>query len=111
MGPVRALLLLLRDVFRDRASLAAENLALRQQLAVLHQSAKRPRLRPRDLSLPNIPYPLSTHDLQLYPPWTVWYTHSSRMTQEGQVNECVTRGFHLLPGLHGRPDGPRLSPV
>jgi hypothetical protein len=33
---------------RSRASLAAENLALRHQLGVLSRSAKRPRLRPRD---------------------------------------------------------------
>jgi putative transposase len=32
----------------SRASLAAENLALRHQLGVLSRSAKRPRLRPRD---------------------------------------------------------------
>ena len=83
MTTVAGLLFFLRALFLTRAALTAENLALRQQLAVLHQSAKRPRLRPRDLSLPNIPYPLSTHDLQLYPPWTVWYTHSSSMTQEG----------------------------
>ncbi len=48
MGPVRFLLLLLRDVFRDRASLAAENLALRQQLAALQHKSRRPRLRKRD---------------------------------------------------------------
>jgi transposase InsO family protein len=34
--------------FRSRASLAAENLALRHQLGVLSRSAKRPRLRPCD---------------------------------------------------------------
>ncbi len=33
---------------RSRASLAAENLALRHQLGVLARTAKRPRLRPRD---------------------------------------------------------------
>ena len=32
MGPVRVLLLLIRGVLRDRAGLAIENLALRQQL-------------------------------------------------------------------------------
>ena len=45
MGPVRMLLLLIRGAFRDRAGLAAENLALRQQLAVLEQKSRRPRLR------------------------------------------------------------------
>jgi putative transposase len=33
---------------RSRASLAAENLALRHQLGVLSRSARRPHLRPRD---------------------------------------------------------------
>ena len=37
-----------RGLLAERASLAAENLALRQQLAVLRQSVKRPRLRRRD---------------------------------------------------------------
>jgi hypothetical protein len=32
----------------SRAALAAENMTLRQQLAVYHRSAKRPKLRPRD---------------------------------------------------------------
>ncbi len=35
-------------IFTDRASLVAENLALRQQLAVLQRKAKRPRLRNSD---------------------------------------------------------------
>jgi transposase InsO family protein len=39
---------LLRDIVADRAELAAENLALRQQLAILEQRSKRPRLRKRD---------------------------------------------------------------
>ena len=34
--------------FRDKLELAAENLALRQQLAILQRTAKRPRLRLRD---------------------------------------------------------------
>ena len=37
-----------RNVFRDRGELAAENLALRQQLAVLHRQSQRPRLKKRD---------------------------------------------------------------
>ena len=42
------MVLFLRTLLRDRAELAAENLALRQQLAILEQTAKRPRLRKRD---------------------------------------------------------------
>ena len=39
---------ILKVILTDRASLVAENLALRQQLAVLQQNAKRPKLRNRD---------------------------------------------------------------
>ncbi len=45
MSALRAIFLILRGLFRSRAAL--ENLALRQQLAVLRRSVKRPRLRPR----------------------------------------------------------------
>jgi transposase InsO family protein len=48
MGPIHVRLLLIRGVLRDRAELAAENLALRQQLAALQHKSKRPRLRKRD---------------------------------------------------------------
>jgi putative transposase len=48
MGVVSAIVFFLCAVFRDRADIAAENLALRQQLAVLQVSVKRPRLRKRD---------------------------------------------------------------
>ncbi len=40
--------LLIRALFRNQAELAVENLALRQQLAILKEKAKRPKLRPRD---------------------------------------------------------------
>ena len=42
------IVLSLRTLLRDRAELAAEHLALQQQLAILEQTAKRPRLRTRD---------------------------------------------------------------
>jgi putative transposase len=48
MSIMRAIFVLLRACFRGRAALALENLALRQQLAVLHRSAPRPRLHWRD---------------------------------------------------------------
>ncbi len=38
-------LTLVQNFFRDRGELALENLALRQQLAVLHANEKRPRIR------------------------------------------------------------------
>jgi len=48
MGVIRILVLFLRGVFRSRTELAAENLALRQQLTILQQKSKTPRLRRRD---------------------------------------------------------------
>lgn len=48
MGWIRILLLFIRGILRGRAELTAENLALRQQLAVLERRSKRPRLRKRD---------------------------------------------------------------
>jgi len=48
MGVIRILMLFLRGVLRDRTELAAENLALRQQLAILQQKSKTPPLRRRD---------------------------------------------------------------
>jgi hypothetical protein len=48
MSVLRAIFLILRGLVRCQAALALENLALRQQLAVLRRSVKRPRLRPRD---------------------------------------------------------------
>ena len=48
MSLVSSIWLFLRAVLLPRAVIAAENLALRQQLGVLRRSAKRPRLRQRD---------------------------------------------------------------
>jgi len=48
MSLLRVFLVLFRHAVADHAELAAENLALRQQLAILEQRTKRPRLRKRD---------------------------------------------------------------
>ena len=48
MGIIKAIYFLIRAFLVPRLSLAAENLALRQQVAVYKQSVKRPKLRPRD---------------------------------------------------------------
>ena len=48
MGLIRIFVLFVRGALRNRAELAAENLALRQQLAILQQKSKTPRLRKRD---------------------------------------------------------------
>ncbi len=48
MGAVKIILYLLRALLLGRATIVAEDLALRQQLIVLQRSVKRPRLRKRD---------------------------------------------------------------
>ena len=48
MGVVHTIFLFLRACLVPRTVIAAENLALRQQLGVLQRSVKRPRLRRRD---------------------------------------------------------------
>ena len=48
MSSVRIVFDLIRGIIADCAELAAENLALRQQLAVLFERKKRLRLRKRD---------------------------------------------------------------
>jgi hypothetical protein len=48
MGIVRVAWALVRSLLASRVALAAENLALRQQLGVLQRSVKRPKLRRRD---------------------------------------------------------------
>jgi transposase InsO family protein len=48
MGILRAVFFFLRGLLLSRSALTAENLALRQQVAVYKHSVKRPKLRPRD---------------------------------------------------------------
>ena len=48
MGSIQLIFIFLRSVLRNQAELAAENLALRQQLAILKQKTKLPRLHPRN---------------------------------------------------------------
>ena len=48
MGWIQMIFIFLGSLIRSQAQLAAENLVLRQQLAVLEQRSKRPRLRNRD---------------------------------------------------------------
>jgi hypothetical protein len=45
MGALQVVTILLRLLLQSRAALAAENLALRQQIAILQRSAKRPTPR------------------------------------------------------------------
>jgi len=48
VGVIKLIGILLRALLANRAALAMENLALRQQLAVLERSVKRPALRQSD---------------------------------------------------------------
>ncbi len=48
MGWMQMIFVFVRSLLRSQAELATENLVLRQQLAVLEQRSKRPRLRKRD---------------------------------------------------------------
>lgn len=48
MSAIQLILALVRSLVRDRSELAAENLALWQQLVVLREKTKRPSLRQRD---------------------------------------------------------------
>jgi hypothetical protein len=48
MGPPQVVTVLLRQLFQSHAALAAEHLALHQQVAVLQRSVKCPRLDRRD---------------------------------------------------------------
>jgi hypothetical protein len=60
MGWVNALYLFLRACVISRASLAADNLALRQQLSVFEPTVKRPKLHPRESVVGCAPHPLGT---------------------------------------------------
>ena len=48
MGILWMILLAVRALLLSHVAVTVENLALRQQLAVVSQSVKRPKLRPRD---------------------------------------------------------------
>ncbi len=48
MGWIQIIFVFLRSLLRSQAVLAAENLALRQQLAIPSEQKRRPRLRKRD---------------------------------------------------------------
>ncbi len=51
MSILRNVVLFIRAPFCDRAELAAEYLVLRQQFAISHETAIRPKLRRRDRTL------------------------------------------------------------
>ena len=58
MSRFHTLLSFLRTLFTPRLELAAENLALRQQLVILNRTAKQPKLQPQDRLFWNLLYRL-----------------------------------------------------
>ncbi len=98
MWLVRIVWLCIRWLLRDRTELAAENLALRQQLAVLQHKSKRPRLRKRD----RIFWALLSRA------WTNWRS-ALLIVQPDTVIRWHQRGFKLFwrwksrSGKVGRP--------
>ncbi len=98
MSWLRIIVVLVRAMFRDRGELAAENLALRQQLAVLSEQAKRPRLRAGDRVL----------WVLLLRIWAGWRS-CLVIVQPETVVRWHARGFKLFwrwksrPSMGGRP--------
>jgi transposase InsO family protein len=96
MNPLVLVMTLLRGLFACRLSLVAENLALRQQLAVLNRSSPRPRLRWRDRAF----------WVLLSRLWTGWRSVLV-LVQPETVVRWHRRGFryywHWKSGKPGRP--------
>jgi hypothetical protein len=91
----------LRSVFRTRAELALENLALRQQLANLRRTSARPRLRGIDRAFWLALSRLWSHDRRRVVHWNItshpgaqWTAHPPTM---GKVEALPQVG-----GLHHR---------
>ena len=100
MGALNILRVILRVVLNDRAALAAENLALRQQLAVLRRSATRPRLGQRD----------RIFWVWLSKLWTGWRS-ALVLVQPDTVVRWHRRGFKLYWRWKSRKTGrPRIDP-
>ena len=84
MNGFQVFLCLLRALVVSQARVAAENLALRQQLAIYQQRIKRPRLRTRDgifwVWLSRL-WPDWRHDLVIMRPETVvrWHRQGFRL--------------------------------
>ncbi len=102
MGILKACVLFLRGMLVPRSTLAIENLALRQQLAVYKQTVKRPKLRPRD----------RIFWVWLSRLWSNWPS-ALAMVQPETVIRWHRQGFKLYwswksrSGKSGRPPIPR----
>ncbi len=100
MSILAAIFGFVRAILRRRATLALENLALRQQLAVLRRSVKRPRLRPHDRIFWVV--------LKRY--WGGWRSHLILVKPETVV-PSHRRGFKLFWRWKSRNGGrPRIDP-
>src|SRR5207245_417634 len=100
-----ALVAALSSVFKTRAALQLENLALRHQLGVLHRSVKKPKLTPLDRLL----------WAWLCGVWAEWRSALIVVKPE-TVIACHRKGFRLFwtwkvrRGQHGRPSVPKDVP-
>ena len=93
---VETFVLVVRAAFLSRTRLAVENLALRQQLAVLKRSVKRPRLRRRDRFF----------WAWLSRIWTEWRS-AIIIVKPQTVIRWHREGFRLFWRLQSRPKGGR----
>ena len=95
---VSLLVWVLRAVFTSRCSLALENLALRQQLAALTRTQKRPRLKPRERAF----------WMALSKVWRDWRS-SLVLVQPATVMAWHRRGYHRYwTWKCGKPGRPRI---
>ena len=100
MAAVKLIALLVRDLLAGRAALAAENLALRQQLIVLSRSVKRPKIRKRD----------RVFWVWLSRLWSGWRS-SLLIVQPATVVKWRRQGFKLYWRWksRGRPGRPKID--
>lgn len=91
-------LLAARSSLQSRRALALENLALRQQLAILHRRAKRPKLRPVDRGF----------WVMLARVWPGWRT-ALTIVQPATVIRWHRQGFARYWSWKSRPRGGRPS--
>jgi len=102
MGIIQAIVLFLRACIMDRAAAAVENLALRQQVAVLKQSVKRPKLRLRD----------RVFWVLLSRLWRNWRS-ALAIVQPETVIKWQRKGFRLYwrwKSSRGKPGRPLIEP-